>query len=395
MASVKILLYTHKTLKDGSYPIVLSIIKDRKRKLISLGYAAKVTQWNQEKNLPNSKHPHYSELTKNLKRKLHLAEKAIMDLDDKSMPFSVDDIAEAITDKKKTSSFKEYTTELISMFEKTGRYGNARVYEDAKNAFLKFHEDKDIDIKYINYKILKQFEEYLQARNHKVNGISVYLRTIRAIYNKAIKDKIVSDKYYPFKNFKITNEPTRKRAISKDSIKELSILDLSTKPHLQLARDIFMFSFYSRGMNFIDIFYMKEKDIIDGRIEYSRRKTKKKFSIKITDEAQLIINRCSKHIGPESYLFPVLKPGNEYKSYRTAVRNLNKYLKVVGNSIGLNVPLTSYVARHSWATIGKRAGIPTAIISEGLGHDTEQTTQIYLDSFPNEELDNANEIIIK
>jgi len=394
MASVKVLLYTHKTLNDGSYPIVLSVIKDRKRKIISLGYSAKESQWNAEKNLPNAKHPHATKLRNTIRSKKLAIERAILDHDNSGEPYTIDDIVKSIQDEKKPSSFNEYTLYLIDQLKKQGKDGNARAYNDAKRSFVAFNNDKDIDFKNITPNVLKKFQDSLLEKGRKVNAISVYLRTIRAIYNKAIFEGIVSEKYYPFKEFKIRNEKTQKRALTKEAINSLKKLDLSDKPHLEFARDIFLFSFYNRGMNFIDIFYLQEKDILSRRIYYRRKKTGQTFSIAVTEPAQVIIDQYCKHEGPETFIFPILTPGREYQTYRTGIRNLNKYLKKVGAMVDINIPLSSYVARHSWATIAKREGISTAIISEGLGHDTEKTTQIYLDAFEDEELDKANEIII-
>lgn len=394
MVSVKVFLFTHKTLKDGSHPVVLQVIKDCKRKLVSLGYSAKPTQWNELSNTPNSKHPKSDELKKIIKKKKMAVEKRIMELDEALEPFGIDDIVEVILGDKKASSFDGYTKHLVKVMKKEGRNGNARLYEDVSKAFIAFVDEDDIDFKKITPKRLAEYESSMKARGVKTNSISVYMRTIRAIYNKAIMDDVVSEKYYPFKYFKIRNEKTVKRAIPKEKLTEIKNLDLSGEKHLKLARDIFLFSFYMRGMNFIDIFYMKVEDIKDDRISYRRRKTKQLFSVKVSEPAMNIIKAYSKRKKPESYVFPVINKKNEYDSYRTAIRNLNKYLKKVGERVKLDIPLSSYVARHSWATIAKFSGIPTAVISEGLGHNSEKTTQIYLDSFDNEIIDDANEIII-
>lgn len=391
MASVKIFLFTHKSIKDGSHPIVLQLIKDRKRKMISLGSAFK-NQWNFESEVPNSKHPHSKELRTLLKRKSLMAEKAILDLDDLGKPYTVEDIAEKIDLGKRTTSFKEFSGRLISQLKKAGRNGNARAYQDSQTAFLVFNKNKDIDLKNITTRKIQQFENHLMEKGLRVNSISFYLRTIRAIYNKAIKEELVNEKYYPFKNFKIKKEATIKRALSKEHIRSIADIDLSKRKDLELARDLFLFSFYNRGMNFIDICYLTNDVVNNGRIIYRRQKTKQTFTIKITSQTKQLIEKY-RGSEPDDYLFPIVKKGREYISYRTGVRSLNRKLKTVGEMLELSIPLTSYVARHSWATIAKRSGISTAIISEGLGHDSELTTQIYLDSFENETLDAANDLI--
>jgi site-specific recombinase XerD len=392
MASIKLMLYTHKTLKDKSHPIIFSILKDRKRRVISLGYSATKIQWSERGQTVNAKHPKADELKLLIKKKKKAALKVIMELDGSSKPYTVDDIAESLGHTKKTSMLKEYADQLITSMKQTGRNGNARAYQDALNAFMSFNIDKDIDLKNINIRLLQRYQDALLEKGVKINSISIYLRTIRAIYNRAIRDEIISEGYYPFKNFKIRQESTIKRALSKAEINAIKELDLSNRLDLDFARNIFLFSFYNRGMNIIDIFYLKPDDIIDGRIRYRRQKTGQTFSIKITEQAQSIIEKYQ--TAYSKYVFPILEEGKEYLSYRNASRLLNKKLKDIGKDLELKMPLTSYVARHSWATIAKRSGIPTAVISEGMGHDSEQTTQIYLDSFEDETLDNANELII-
>jgi len=228
-----------------------------------------------------------------------------------------------------------------------------------------------------------------------VNSRAVYLRQLRAIINKAIKLELYDEENYPFKNISIKTQKTRKRAVNKDVIKLVEELDVSMESNLQLYKDLFMFSFYNRGMNFVDMAYLKVSNIENDRIEYTRQKTGQQFSIKITDKAKEIINRYNDLKEKDSYIFPIIyRKGKEYLDYRNAMRLMIKKLKKISELLNLDVPLTTYVTRHSWATIAKRSGVATAIISEGLGHTTEEITQVYLDSFENDVLDDANELII-
>ncbi len=252
------------------------------------------------------------------------------------------------------------------------------------------------EISQLSYKIVKEFEEYLLEEGRKQNTISVHLRTLRAIYNSAIRDGIAQESLYPFKNYTIKSEATQKRAIKKDDIQKIRELNLSGQPELEKARDLFLFSFNMRGMNLVDMAYLRIKNIQDGRVVYSRRKTKQKFSIKLTEEAWRIVQVYSMMKDPDSFIFPIIsRKGKEYLDYRNALRLLNKKLKDIGEMVGLSAPLTTYTARHSWGTIAKRQGHSIAKISEGYGHNTEQTTQIYLDSFEQVELDAMNEDVTK
>jgi integrase len=272
-----------------------------------------------------------------------------------------------------------------------------------------FINKKSLFLYEIDYQFVREYKSFLESKETIIhegkpnerkkklttNGISFYLRTLRAIINKAIKDGLIEETSYPFKNISIKAQKTRKRAVNKDVIKMVEALDVSKENNLQLYKDLFMFSFYNRGMNFVDIAFLKVKNIESGRLNYTRQKTGQQFSIKITDKSKEIIDRYNDLKNPESYIFPIIyRKGKEYLDYRNAMRLMNKKLKKISNLLKLDVPLTTYVSRHSWATIAKRSGISTAVISEGLGHESEETTQVYLDSFENDVLDDANELVI-
>ncbi len=281
MASAKILLFTHKKLNDGTYPIVLQLIKDRRRKMLSLGHSSTVALWDNENNEPAKKHPNYKELQLLIQSKLYNANKIILELDEKGDPYTVDDIINKLKPKTSSITVFKYTQELIKKLEKTGKIGNSKIYDSTLNAFKKHRKDVDLLFNQFTYRIVKDFEEDLLEKKKKLNTISVYLRTLRAIYNQAIKDKIVQQSYYPFNGVRIKHETTLKRAISKDDIIKIRNLNLPSGSELEKARDYFLFSFNMRGMSFIDMAYLKICDLKDGRIEYSRKKTGQKFTIKI------------------------------------------------------------------------------------------------------------------
>ncbi|MFA7691230.1 MAG: site-specific integrase [Methanofastidiosum sp.] len=409
MASVKVILYEHKKLKDGSHPILVQVIKDRKRKTISTGHSALKSQWNKKSDLPNSKHPNQSLLTSRIKRIKTDINDIVLTLENKRKPFNVEDIINAFKRKKTDITFQEYCNQLVNSLKESGKTGNSNAYLYCSKSVNSFIGDKEILLDEIDYKFVKNYKEYLQKKEQIVNkgtdkeyikklsdnGISFYLRTLRAIINKAIKDDLIDETSYPFKNISIKSQKTRKRAVNKDVIKMVEELDVSKEENLQFWKDLFMFSFYNRGMNFVDMAFLKVKNIENARLNYTRQKTGQQFSIKITEKARVIIDRYNDLKDPESYVFPIIyRKGKEYMDYRNAMRLMNKKLKKISNLLKLDVPLTTYVSRHSWATIAKRSGIATAVISEGLGHESEETTQVYLDSFENNVLDDANDLII-
>jgi len=395
MASVKLKLRLEKVLSDGTHPIILQVIHNRTRKIFFLGHSANKEQWDTSTNLPNTNHPNFKSLKLRIKSAINELEGIILDFENKKKLFTVEDVEKAFKNKFTDETLTSYVNKLIEEFKANGKPGNAAIYKHNLATFLKFTNNKDLQLYQVDYLKVKAFENFLIRRGIKVNSISIHLRTLRAIINRAIKDGLLEESEYPFKKITITSEKTRKRAINKELIKKIEDLNVSELENLQLYKDIFLFSFYNRGMNFVDIAYLQVKNIQEGRINYYRKKTGQQFSIRIADKTMEILNRyCDLH-NPDSYIFPIIyRKSNEYLDYRNAMRLINKKLKLIQKSIGLDVPLTTYVTRHSWATIAKKAGVSTAVISEGLGHETEETTQIYLDSFENSVLDDANDLII-
>jgi integrase len=392
MISIKVLLYKHKTLKDGSHPIVFQFIKDRKKKLFSLGRSATEDQWIVDKGLPSKKHPFQVSLANYIKGKLRDVNTIALDFEVKKTPYTLEDVIYKIKGRSSTEFLFEYFDQIIDRLKRLGNKGNEIVYKCTKTSLFNFLK-KDILMANLDARVLASYEEYLKIEGLKTNSISVYMRTLRALINRAIKEGILPEESYPFKKFTIKSETTAKRAISKEDINKLRNLNLEDFSTLDMARDFFMFSYYNRGMSFVDLAFLRLSNIKDDRIVYTRRKTRQKFSIKITDHSKKLIDKYYKK--DNVYIFPIIKRnGDEFLDYKNAGRLINKKLKKLAEMANIEANLTSYVSRHSWATNAKRAGIPTAIISEGLGHETEETTQIYLDSFENKILDDANELII-
>lgn len=407
MASVKLKFKTDKVLSDGSHPIVIQVIHNRRRKIFYLGHSATKAQWDEDKNKPKTNHPDHKLIKSRIKNAILQIKNIIADFENLKKQFSLDDIEMKYKDKGPTDiSFDGYCDQLIKSFKETGKNGNAIVYQSALESFKGFSKSKKYLLSDIDYSTIKKYQEYLSKKTNiskdkktekklTPNGISFYLRTLRAIINRAIKEGLIEETNYSFKNISIKSEKTRKRAVNKDVIKKVEELDVLYDKHLQFNKDLFMFSFYNRGMSFVDLAYLKVKNVENERLNYIRHKTGQLFSIKITEKAQAIMDTYCKSKEPDDYLFPIIyRKDNEYQDYRNAMRFMNKELKKISSLLKLDVPLSSYVSRHSWATIAKKSGISTSVISEGLGHTTEEITQVYLDSFENSVLDDANDLII-
>lgn len=283
---------------------------------------------------------------------------------------------------------------IVSQYIRTGQIRTSETYATTLNSFRKFRGGVDICLQDFNSNILEIYERYLLDNNLSPNTISFYIKHLRAAYNKAVDEELVVDKN-PFKRIKIATQKTVKRAIPKEVIKRLKSMDLSHNNSKCFARDMFLFSFYTRGMSFVDVAYLHKKDLRGGELCYRRKKTNQLLSIHWENCMQEILNRYGAN-NSSPYLFSIIKDEkvDSRKQYLNALYRINRQLRLLGNEIGLNHPLTMYCARHSWASIAREEGIPLSIISEGLGHESEKTTQIYLATLKNEVIDIANRKIL-
>lgn len=207
--------------------------------------------------------------------------------------------------------------------------------------------------------------------------------------------KELTQQQYPFKYVYTGIDKTVKRAVSLKTIRQIQNLDLSTNPLMDYARDIFMFSFYTRGMSFIDMAYLKKKDLQNGVLSYRRHKTDQQLFIKWEKPMQKIVDKYNTIESP--YLLPIIKNNGKdpRREYKNASHLINRKLKVIGQMLEIPVTLTTYVARHAWANIAKSKNISISVISEAMGHDSENTTRIYLASLDASIVDKANSIILK
>ena len=283
---------------------------------------------------------------------------------------------------------------LILKLWEQGQYRTSETYQTTLNSFRKFREGIDIYFDDIDSETLIAYEYHLRAKDLAPNTISFYMKRLRAVYNKAVEDGYTENKN-PFRKVFTSSEKTVKRAISLEFIRKLKDLDLSYSPSKSFARDMFLFSFYTRGMSFVDMAYLQKKNLKGDILTYRRKKTRKLLSIHWEKCMQNIVNKYSSPTSP--FLMTIIKnpAGNTRKQYHNSLTLINHNLKSIGRELGMILPLTMYVARHSWASIAREEGIPISIISEGMGHDSESTTQIYLASLKTEVIDKANKKILK
>lgn len=395
-ASVKPTLYTHKKLKDGKHPIILQIIKDRKVKRISLGYAATKKEWDFKNNKPSKQHPHQLELQTLIDSKIAQYSKQVLELDRKTEVYTADNIIATVKRKASTATVLKYFDVVIAELKANNKVGNAEVYTLCRNLVSKFSNGKDLRFTQIDFTWLTKFENSCLERGCKKNTVSNYLRTLRALFNRAIKEKLITPDVYPFKDYRVgkLKTATQKRALKAEQIEAIE----NTKPEFETrlwhSKNLFLFSYYTVGTNLADLANLTWENIKGNRVTYERAKTKKLYNILLTDKALKILEYY-KTIQVDNYVFPIYSENThktaEQRNNRLhkVMRQTNDDLRTLAGICGIEENLTTYVARHSAATILKRKGVSTSVISEILGHESEEVTQTYLDSFENSVLDTA------
>lgn len=319
--------------------------------------------------------------------------------DEKDFPVggcTFDDLLAAFRAKAPDMSVFCYIRARIEKKVRMKCYGTARTYVNVLRNFVKFRDGNDMRFEELSGEMIQEYEAWMLHTGLKRSSAACYMRTFRTLYRQAVEEGMTEDSGI-FRKVHVSVGKTRKRAVAISVIRAILALDLTGKPSLDFARDIFMFSFYTRGMSFVDIAYLKKSDLRNGFLTYNRRKTFQSLTIQWERPMQNIVSRYAGQTAGSPYMFPIIT-GNSFAdhvAYGQALQRINRSLKRIGIMIRLSVPLTTYVARHSWASIARNMDVPLSVISEGLGHDSDKTTQIYLASLDTSMIDKANRKIIK
>jgi integrase len=298
--------------------------------------------------------------------------------------------------RQQGEAFCAYILKKSESLRQQGRFGTAHAYRYAAVSSLKFLDGKDIGIDKVNAALMEDYQRYLVSEGKSRNTVSCYMRSLRAAYNSAVREKVFTRKRAgenPFSNVFTGNAGTKKRAINKESI---SLLMKVRRPELAFSRDLFLFSFYTQGMCFSDMVDLKKENIKGGFIRYKRKKTGQMITIELEDCMRKIIESYA-GCDPE-FVFPLLRgKGHDYDRWKktgSALAVYNRNLRKLAGLAGIEEHLTSYVARHSWASIASHAGIPIATISRGMGHESEKTTRIYISKSDYSDVSRANKQIL-
>ena len=385
--------------KEGTF--YYHLIHQRSQRWIRTGYHVFPEEWNDKKSSViisgHSNRQAYLQLVQSkINWEMKQMQRIIHDKEMVCMPSSIDDIAKAIRQLPPSQSVFAFFRQQIAKKEQMQCIGTKNNYVSAATRFMQFRDHQDLAFSQMTSDMIEMYQSWLWTRGVRQNTVAFYLRTLRTLYNKAVEAGQAPSNDI-FSHIQTANARTAKRAITVNDIRKIEKLDLSRGSSLDKARDLFLLSFYLRGMAFVDMAFLKKTDLKCGMISYSRRKTHQNLNIEWIKPMQAIVDKYAEQTKHSLYLLPILtgKESSPYTAYRKVEHNTNYSLKKIGERIGLKIPLTTYVARHTWASIALHMNIPVATISEGMGHNSFKTTQIYLESIDMATINEANERIIK
>lgn len=398
MASIKV-KFRPSTVVDHEGAIYYQIIHERKVRQLPTDYKVFPIEWDENRSMvttsrQNERKSFILSIRERIRWDLERLNKIDRKLDANSLSYTADDVIEEFNRYSTEYSLFNFMESIIVKLKQNGKIRTSENYRSTLNSFKNFRKDEDIMLDCVTSELMESYEAWQKSRGIAPNTISFYTRILRAVYNRAVEDDIIENRS-PFRHVYTGHDKTIKRALPLAVIKKIKTLDLSLVPTLDYARDMFMISFYLRGMSFIDMAFLKKTDLKNGYVTYRRRKTGQQLIIEWTKEMQMMLDKYPEN--KSDYLLPIIrnKEVNEHCIYRNTGYNINRNLKSIAEMVGVNIPLTLYVARHSWASIAKAKGIPISVISEGMGHDSETTTQIYLASLDTSVVDKANSLILK
>lgn len=394
--------------KDSTLPLRLRIFKGRNYKEYSFGIAISEKDWNeqlQQVNPTNESYLVYNTKISSIRAKL---QRFLVLREEDDSPVSLEQVIDHLNQNGQKKAEKvipdliEYGEKHVLKLKQAGHIGNSIVYSCAINKLKEFAGKQRLSFEEVNYSYIERFNTALLSEGMKVNGVANYLRTIRAVFNKAIKEGVISADCYPFSKYQIKHEKTINRTLTLPEIRSIINLDLTPCTTIWHHRNLFLLSYCLMGINFSDLLTLTKESIVDGRIVFRRRKTHKVYSIWLHPKAEEILNqyRVNGSTNSKSFLLPfVVNKGDLSvlkKDILQAVKNTNDYLEKIAKLCDINKPVTTYYARYTWANIARGLGYSKDIIAEGLGHEYgNKVTGIYLDHYSNDVIDEMNRKIIE
>lgn len=399
-ATISVICYKSKTLANGEHPLMLRIAQNGKSTYKSLKISVAAKHWDFERNVPKPNNPNKDLIQKIiLKTKLDYQQK-ILEKKANSEEFTASSLINEQKEEIKAKTVEEFYLSLIEDLKQKGRIGNSYAYLNSYNTLRNFNKGKKLNytFSHIDVPFCKKFEDWMRSKGNKDTTLSYQFRTLRATYNKAIEAKIVAREKNPFIEYKLShfNTKTIKRALSKNDILKIINADCTGQSKLrQLTHDLFSFSYLCGGISFVDIANLTRQNIVEDRLIYQRQKTHGNINLLLSKEASTIIEKYSTYQQKAEYLFPILHckrhitPMQKSNRVHKICHQVNTELRTFAQELKITAEVTTYVARHSFATILKKSGVNIGIISQALGHQDIKTTQIYLSKFDNEQVDEA------
>lgn len=400
MATIKII--TKKPLRrDGTCALYYRVRQCRSTRLVHSGYILLAREWDAEREAvlvgadTDSRRMEYLHEAENA---LHAGRTRLEEIVRRleggtSGSYTAEDVVVEYRMSGRPDGFIAFGHRLAAQFARSDRRMPSERYAYVLERFSQYRQGRDLPLREVDEGVMTGFENHLKAGGVSPNTVSYYMRNLRALYNRAVEEGLVEDAR-PFRRVYTGIDRTRKRAVPLEIVRRIKELDLRHCPPLDYARDLFLFSVYMRGMSFADMAFLKKSDLRDGTVVYRRRKTGRQLVVKWEEAMQAIADKYDS--GDTPYLLPIIRHPEDdpRRQYRSALRQVNRKLKTIGQMAGLSVPLSTYAARHTWASLARERHVPLPLISEALGHDSEKTTRIYLASLETTEIDEANRNIL-
>lgn len=400
ITSVKLMLNKSRILNNGSYPLVFQVIHNRRKKLLYTGYRMKEEVFDElEGKIMNGVSSIFTatevvKMNRELRKIRNRIDTRIRHLEQTREEFTVEDILtqNAFGTGKSQFYLLRYINAQIERKQELKKVGMAAAYKSTRSSLAKFIGRPDVRMSEVDLAFVRRYEDFLYSNGASGNTVSYYLRNLRSLYNQAVTDGYHPRGEYPFAKAQTRPAKTVKRALSRTDMQNLADLNLENEPELEFTRDLYLFSFYAQGMAFVDIVLLKKTDICNGVLTYSRHKSKQLIRIVVTPQMQGVIDKYNTE---NEYLFPIISGeyASGYQKYRLALGRINRHLKKIAVVADIKVPLTTYTARHTWATLARDYGAPISVISAGLGHTSEEMTRVYLKDFDVSMLNQVNSIV--
>ena len=332
-------------------------------------------------------------LQEDVRRDASRLQLVVLALDHSRKDYRAEDVVRRFLKKEQSSDFMAFAERLVGSLREAGHQSLAGKYQTSIGSFNRFLGGRQVTFDDVDASLMLSYETYLKHLGLCPNTTSFYMRNLRAIYNHAVVQDLTLQ-HHPFSRVYTGIAKTVKRAVNIEEVMKIQSQELPPDSAADFSRDIFLFSLYTCGMSLTDIAHLKKSNLQGKYLSYCRQKTGQRIVIRWEKCMQQLVDKYKRDDSP--YLIPIItRPGdNEARQYQNMLHLINQHLKKLGKQLGLSAKLTSYVARHSWASIAKSQNVPIAAISEAMGHTSERTTLIYLKSFGNALVDCANHKVL-